>query len=341
MRGGIGAVLAVVCAVAAFAAVAAPTPAPKKAQPQPAVKPAQPKKVQPKKRKQPHVERIRVEANQWRNKTVDFWVHRPTRYNAAATNRYPVLVYFGGRNNKGKELALGKHGWTRWADRNGVFLICPGYQDNDYWHPKKWSGDVLLAALAELNRRYPNADVEKVGYYGYSAGAKAANLFAAWRPDRCRAWAGYAAMEFHEPSASMRGIPALLMCGDADPVHAILSREFIAKSRAKGVDVLWKSYPNEVHAVADDSLRLAYEFMSAYLVRREPLQSYRYIGDDEESVYYPRDAAEASFIPRERVVLLPDRKFADAWGREGRAARVARRAMPLRRPSAASGASGR
>ena len=55
------------------------------------------------KRDQLHAEKIVIEANRWRNKTVDFWVHRPAGYDAATTNLYPVLVYFGGRNNKGKD----------------------------------------------------------------------------------------------------------------------------------------------------------------------------------------------------------------------------------------------
>ena len=282
----------------------------------------------------PHAEKIVIEANRWRNKTVNFWVHRPQGYDASATNQYPVLVYFGGRNNKGKELALGKHGWTKWADREGAFLICPGYQDNDYWNPKRWSGEVLLRALAELKVRYPNADVEKVGYYGYSAGARAANLFAAWKPGMCRAWAGYACSEFHEPTDAMRGIPALLMCGDADQGHAILSRKFIDKARAKGIHVMWKSYPNDTHAVSKESLRLAYEFMSAHLVRKEPPTLYRFVGDEQNGVYYPRGSAEVRQIAAAHRVAISDEAIAKVWGEEGNAEPAAPRTRPRRRPAA-------
>ena len=40
------------------------------------------------KRNQPHAEKIVIEANRWRNKTVDFWVHRPAGYDAAVANLF-------------------------------------------------------------------------------------------------------------------------------------------------------------------------------------------------------------------------------------------------------------
>ena len=79
-----------------------------------------------------------------------------------------TLVIFGGRNCEGEAEVSGKLGWTRWADRHGVFLVAPGFRDDAYWEPQRWSGRALLAALAEIRKSY-DIDTSKLLYYGYSA----------------------------------------------------------------------------------------------------------------------------------------------------------------------------
>jgi poly(3-hydroxybutyrate) depolymerase len=152
------------------------------------------------------VESVTVKTKAPHNQEAAFWYHVPSGYDAARKHPYPVLVYFGGRNCKGKAEASGKLGWSDWADANGVFLVCPGFQDDNYWEPEKWSGQALLDALAAIKRKY-RIDDSKLLYYGYSAGSQAANLFPAWRPSRTRAWVSHACGVFHEPSSAMRGVP--------------------------------------------------------------------------------------------------------------------------------------
>ena len=67
---------------------------------------------------------------------------------------------------------------VRNADRHGVFLVAPGFKDDKYWEPQRWSGRALLGALAAIRKSY-DIDTSKLLYYGYSAGSQAANLFAA------------------------------------------------------------------------------------------------------------------------------------------------------------------
>ena len=258
------------------------------------------------------VESVTVATKAPHNAEAMFWYHVPAKYDAKRKKPYPVLVYFGGRNCKGKDEASGKLGWSDWADANGAFLVCPGFRDDDYWEPEKWSGQALLDALSEIKRRY-RIDDTKLSYYGYSAGSQAANLFPAWRPARCRAWVSHACGVFHEPKAAMRGVPGLVTCGDADSARYVISRAFVEKARKRGVDIIWKSFPNHPHDVPPDSLRLARAFLAHCMSGSTDRSAF--VGDDQDGVYYPTDSAEAEFvIPADRV-NLPCRAVADAWGK--------------------------
>ena len=261
------------------------------------------------------VESVTVPTKAAHNAAAAFWYHVPSGYEAKRRSPYPVLVYFGGRNCKGKEEASGKLGWADWADANGVFLVCPGFKDDNYWEPEKWSGQALLDALAAIKRKY-RIDDSKLLYYGYSAGSQAANLFPAWRPQRCRAWVSHACGVFHEPSSVMRGVPGLVTCGDADSARYVISRAFVEKARRRGIDIIWKSFPNHPHDVPPDSLRLAREFLACAIAgRRKAGAGESFVGDDQDGVYYPAASAEAVFVSPIDRVSLPSRAIADAWGK--------------------------
>ena len=257
------------------------------------------------------VESVVVKTRAPHNQEATLWYHVPSGYDPKRRKPWPVLVYFGGRNCSGKAEASGKLGWSDWADANGVFLVCPGFRDDDYWLPEAWSGQALFDALAEIKRKY-RIDDSKLCYYGYSAGSQAANMFPAWRPSRARAWVSHACGVFHEPKAAMRGVPALVTCGDADYARYIISRNFVEKSRRRGVDVIWKSFPNHPHDVPPGSLRLAKAFLSHCISGGG---GKAFVGDDQDGVFYPADSAEAEFvIPSDRV-LLPSLAVAEAWGK--------------------------
>ena len=125
---------------------------------------------------QSRVESVAVKTRAPSNKVVTFWYRVPSSYQEDPRRTYRVLVIFGGRNSPGKAEVSGKLGWPKWADEQEVFLIAPGYRDDNYWEPKEWSGNALMKALRQIQKKY-NICMEKLLFYGYSAGGQCAALF--------------------------------------------------------------------------------------------------------------------------------------------------------------------
>ena len=292
------------------------------------------------------VESVTVRTRAANNPAPKVWFRVPDGYKATKGRTWRTLVIFGGRNCAGSNEVSNVIGWAKWADRHGVFLVAPGFRDDQYWEPQAWSGRALLNALAEIRKSY-DIDTSKLLYYGYSAGSQASNLFAAWRPDLCRAWVSHACGVFHEPNTRMKGVPGLVTCGDADAARDILSRDFVAKARKVGQPVIWKSFPNHPHDVPPGSLALARAFLGhwhetkcgelgeAVAQERDPPGKDRdkrgpprFVGDEPEGVYWPVGSPEAASVPVDDRVELPDRAVAAAWGREG--SEAARAPLPRR-----------
>lgn len=274
------------------------------------------------------VESVSVKTPAPENRNVTVYYRVPKDYNPARQENYRVLVIFGGRNCSGKGEASGQLGWGAWADEQGVFLISPGFKDDEYWDPKKWSGKALLHALGAIGKKY-RICTEKLFYYGYSAGSQAANLFPAWRADLTRAWISHACGVFHNPSARMKAVPGLVTCGDADISRYIISRRFVEENRRFGVNIIWKSFPNVPHDVPPDSLKLARAFLTYYHLLylsdlsknrfgQTPKQEVRFIGDDVENLYYPASSPLAKSITEEDRVLFPSEAIAAAWGKKAK-----------------------
>ncbi len=271
------------------------------------------------------METILVTTKATKNQQVTFYVRVPENYDSQRRDLYRILVLFGGRNSSGKEDATGRLGWGEWADQLGIFLVCPGFIDDEYWDPEEWSGKALFKALSELKKNY-RVCTTKLLYYGYSAGSQCANLFAAWQPSQTRAWVSHACGVFHEPTARMRNVPGLVTCGDADTARYVISRNFVEESRRRGIPVIWKSFPNHPHDVPPDSLTLARAFLRFYHQRSLSDLSERgttdrrptapaYIGDDQENRFYEPDSPKARNILPEDRVELPSRAVAEAWGK--------------------------
>ena len=123
---------------------------------------------------------LQVSTSSAANSVSVFQYRVPSGYDSSRPGTWRVLVLFGGRNTDGKAEAGGRLGWGEWADENGIFLLCPGFRDDNYWEPQKWSGKALMSALFQLSRKY-HICTRHILYYGYSAGSQASNLFAAWR----------------------------------------------------------------------------------------------------------------------------------------------------------------
>lgn len=266
---------------------------------------------------------VKTSAPQNRNAVFQYRV--PKGYDESRREMYRVLVFFGGRNTNGKADASGRMGWGKWCDENGIFLVAPGLKNDNYWDPKEWSGKALQKALSMLKKKY-NICTDHLLYYGYSAGSQASNLFPAWKPRICRAWVSHACGVFHEPTVRMKDIPGLVTCGDADQARYIISRNFVESARRKGCRIIWKSFPNHPHDVPSDSLKLARAFLLHYHkqfigdlnARMTPLfsgENVQYVGDDQESVFYPVSSPEAKNIILEDRVEFPNLVVAAAWGK--------------------------
>jgi hypothetical protein len=129
----------------------------------------------------------------------------------------------------------------------------------------------------------------------------------------------------------MVGVPGLVTCGDVDAARYVISRNFVAKCHEKGVNVLWRSFPNHSHDIPPGSLKLACAFLSHYhnlyrsdlsgsqWMRTEPPAKTlpAFVGDDQDGVFYPSDDRRVKRIPVEDRVELPSEEVALAWGVAG------------------------
>ena len=135
--------------------------------------------------------------------------------------RYPVLVYFGGRNWPGSR-TVKAFGFDGLADRMGLVLLSPSFSDGEYWRPESGTGETLAKAVGEVEGRC-GLKRSKVFLYGYSAGGQCAALFAAHMKDRVAAWGAYACGVYPDVVPA-NGVPALVTCGVDDTDRLRISR---------------------------------------------------------------------------------------------------------------------
>jgi pimeloyl-ACP methyl ester carboxylesterase len=200
------------------------------------------------------------------------------------------------------------------ADREGVILLAPTFQATKseienrkgYYYPAEWSGGVLLRALDELRRR-TGCETDTVFLCGHSAGAHFAHRFAIWRPDRVAAFAAYSAAWWDEPTAEMKQVPALIMCGEAD-LRYETTLEFLQRGLAQDSPWVWRGYAATGHEMTPAVQRMAAVFLEHYLrgERDEP-----FVGDLQTYDVLPW--AEREEIPEVARVRLPSRKVAETW----------------------------
>jgi hypothetical protein len=261
------------------------------------------------------------------NKLLKFYYRVPSGYDPKSRQLYRVLVIFGGRNTSGQSEAAGAFGFASWADEHGVFLVGPGFKDDNYWQPERWSGNALFIALKQIKTKYNICD-KKIMYYGYSAGSQASNLFPAWKPESCTAWVSHACGVFHTPSKRMMNSPGLVTCGDADIERYILTRNFVSESRKRGLSIIWKSYPNLPHEVPKETSDLAQAFLAYYHEQNigdlrtgvysagTKSKKLLYVGDDQENRFWTAGDRAVKNIESEDRVEFYTRELALAWGIE-------------------------
>lgn len=271
------------------------------------------------------VDVIEIKTFSKQNPSVAFRCRQPVNYKGDSHTKCRLLIYFGGRNTLGVA-EIGNKVWTDWCDKNNIFLIVPSYKNDNYWEPQKWSGKALIEAIAQLKKKYQNICDDKLLFYGYSAGAQCSNLFPAWIPEKTRAYVSHACGVFHKPNERMKNVAGLLTCGDADRQRFVINHRFIEDYGRLGVNILWKSFPNHPHDVPQGSIYLAQAFLEYfhkfYSCDLEPSQARPkenrkpvFIGDDQDGVVYPIDAAAAKNIYQEDRVYFHSKQLADAWAK--------------------------
>jgi len=233
-----------------------------------------------------------------------------------------VLVLVPGYNGDGAAMLDVR--WKAFAEKNRLILLAPTFhaeanennQGKGYYYPEQGSGSVIEQALREVTRRTGVA-TDKVMMFGFSAGAHFAHRFALWRPQRVRAFVAYSAAWWSAPTARLRQVPALILCGEADERYAA-TFEFFKQGQKLGCPWVWRSYHRTGHKLTPTVRTLAEVFLAHYAavamtpsatpveVRYGDIQTFRDVG-----------RAEKETIPEELRIELPSPAVAEAWRKEG------------------------
>jgi predicted esterase len=226
-----------------------------------------------------------------------------------------VLVLVPGYGGKGESMLDER--WKAFADKRSLVLLVPTFHEDasklqrnqGYYYPEQGSGELMERALEELHRR-TGADTSKVLFFGFSAGAHFSHRFALWRPKRVKAFVAYSAGWWSEPEASLKQVPALIMCGEADERYAA-TFDFFRKGQQLGCPWIWRSYRDTGHEVTSIVRNMSEAFFEVCLTEkpREPhygdIQIFKSVGRDERET-----------IPEEFRILLPSTEVAEIWEKE-------------------------
>jgi len=211
--------------------------------------------------------------------------------------------------------------WKAFAEKNHLVLLAPtfhaeGKENNEgkgYYYPEQGSGEVMEKALREVEKRTGVA-TEQVLFFGFSAGAHYVHRFALWQPQRVKAFVAYSVGWWSEPTARLKTVPALVMCGEEDERYGPTWESF-KKGQRLGCPRVWRSYKETGHVLTPAVRDMAEVFLAHYAGKRGPgekpearygdIQTYRSVGP-----------AERETIPEEFRIELPSQAVAEVWERE-------------------------
>lgn len=237
-----------------------------------------------------------------------------------------VLVLVPGYNGDGAGMLDAR--WKEFAEKNGLVLLAPTFhaeanennQGKGYYYPEQGSGEAMENALREVARR-TGVTTDKVLMFGFSAGAHFAHRFALWHPRRVEAFVAYSAGWWSEPTARLKSVPALIMCGEADERYAA-TFAFFKQGQKLGCPWVWRSYDHTGHALTPAVRAMAEVFLANYAakpaqrpaappatpgeVRYGDIQTFKDVG-----------RADKETIPEELRIELPSPAVAEVWRKEG------------------------
>ncbi len=230
-----------------------------------------------------------------------------------------VLVLVPGYNGKGDQMLDAR--WKEFAVKNDLVLLAPtfhaeGKENNEgrgYYYPEQGSGEVMEKALKEVKKR-TGADTNKVLFFGFSAGAHYSHRFALWKPQRVKAFVAYSAGWWSEPTARVKNVPALIMCGEADERYAA-TFDFFRKGQRLGCPWVWRSYKETGHTLTPAVRDMAEVFLAHYAGQKQQdkLPAERF-GDIQ--TYRSVAAPQRNSIPAEFRIEIPTSAMAEVWEKE-------------------------
>ena len=230
-----------------------------------------------------------------------------------------VLVLVPGYNGDGARMLDAR--WKAFAEKNQLVLLAPTFraegnennQGKGYYYPEQGSGEVMEKALRELKRR-TNADTDKVLFFGFSAGAHYSHRFALWKPQRVKAFVAYSAAWWSEPTARLKNVPALILCGETDERYGA-TYEFFRKGQKLGCPWVWRSYKDTGHVLTPAVRDMAEVFLAHHAQAKPGHHEQPWYGDIQS--FKSVRPAERDRIAEEFRIALPSQAVAEVWEKEG------------------------
>ena len=180
-----------------------------------------------------------------------------------------------------------------------------------YYNAGIWSGRAALEATDAISAR-AGLQPKPILIFGFSAGAHFAQTFLLWNPGRVRAFVTYSAAWWQPPEERLKGVPGLIMCGEADPRYEA-TYDFFEQGLTLGLLWLWRSYPDTGHEITPAVNRMAQAFLTYYASHRTPEH---WIGDAQTYHFYSSGADEVQFIPDEAKIDIPSKSIALIWAKD-------------------------
>jgi predicted esterase len=239
----------------------------------------------------------------------DYWVNQGD----APANQ--VLLLVPGYNGSGP--AMFTQQWKIFADKYHLMLLAPTFaispeelqNRQGYYYPDQWSGEATEKALDELGE-HEHINIDKILMFGFSAGAHFTHRFALWKPQRVKAFVAYSAAWWDDPNESLAHVPALIMCGEADPRYDA-TWQFMSEGQALNLPWVWRSYEGMGHEITAVVQRMAEAFLGHYASDEADSP---YYGDAQSYQYVTPDKMES--IPPQERIRLPSKAVAEQWTQE-------------------------
>jgi len=255
--------------------------------------------------------------------SVPFSLYRPVSSQNASNHRPSgVFLIIPGFNGSGEKMLDDR--WKHFADEHSLVLLAPTFTSTNspqelrtkgYYYPEQGSGTVIEEALSEVHRR-TGAPVDKILIFGFSAGAHLAHRFALWKPERVGAFVAYSAGWWSDPTPPLRGVPALIMCGESDERYEP-TRAFMERGMALHLPWIWRSYKETGHQLTPAVRSMAEAFLAEEADRLKAgsgLPSPKLYGDIQS--YQVVLAADRETIPEAVRIPLPSEAVANVWKME-------------------------